>query len=464
MRALLSVVTILCVSTELFAQRRGDTVEEHIQMAQHAQSHQDCHTAAREYAVVARRLPSSAEVRSNLGVALYCDNQLPEAISAFERALELKPNLIAPHLFLGLASYRLSYRDRAVKELQQAVLLNASDATAHTWLGYAYVSQSKYDSAIKEFNEAERLDPSNIDVRYALGQSYLEIGRQKARELISVAPRSGLVWKLAGEQYELSGDQERALAAFAEARKRTSGAISPPAEESLYRQAHDAEAASQAAFQWLIQYAPDSYRAHQIMAESLIARQDPDSAIAEYRTVLALNPTLPGIHEAISNCLMQGSHFADALSELRIEQALQPRSAEVLTSIARVQLALADDTGAEASLRQATTLGDAPPQAYLLLAKAKLRNGDAPSAISLLNRFLTYSSDNSLAYYLLARAYRSINDREKMNLAIASYKQTSRDENDRRLIQAQIETPSSQQAVLNAQETKDADILASVHP
>ena len=464
MRTLLNAAFLLWVPIALFAQRSRDTVEEHVEAAQQAQSHQDCHTAAREYAIVARRLPGSAEVRSNLGVALYCDNQLPEAISVFEKTLKLKPSLIAPHLFLGLASYRLSDRDRAVRELQQAVLLNASDGTAHTWLGYAYVSQSKYDSAIKEFNEAERLDPSNIDVRYALGQSYLEIGRQKARELISAAPHSGLVWQLAGEQYELVGDHERASAAFIEARRRLSGATSIPIEESLYRQAHDAETASQASFQWLIQYAPDSYRTHQVMADALIARQDPNSAITEYRTVLALNPTLPGIHEAISNCLMEGSHFTDALSELHIEQTLQPRSAEVLTSIGRVQLAMADDAGAEVSLLQATTLGDAPSEAYLLFAKAKLRNGDAASAVPLLNRFLTYSSDNPLAYYLLARAYRTIGDRDKMNLAIASYKQTSQAERDRSLIQSQIEAPLSQQTVLNAQETKDADILASAHP
>ena len=131
---------------------------------------------------------------------------------------------------------------------------------------------------------------------------------------------------------------------------------------------------------------------------------------------------------------MQGSHFTDALSELRLEQKLQPRSTEVLTNIARVQLAMGDDAGAEVALRQVITLGDAPPQTYRLLAKTKLRTGDAPSAVTLLNRFVATSPDDSLAYYLLVRAYRTIGDHDKMNLAIESYKRTSQDESDRRLI------------------------------
>ena len=102
-------------------------------------------TAVREYEYLTRQLPRSAEMQSNLGVALYFDHQWERAIAVFRKAIALNPNLLAPHLFTGLAWYQLAKPDAAVSELETAVRLHASDVIAHTWLGYAYVAQSRYE-------------------------------------------------------------------------------------------------------------------------------------------------------------------------------------------------------------------------------------------------------------------------------------------------------------------------------
>ena len=72
--------------------------------------------------------------------------------------------MVAPHLFSGLACYRLSDPDAAVPELEKAISLNPSDAIAHTWLGYAYSAQLRYEPALKELGIAQELDPNNVDV------------------------------------------------------------------------------------------------------------------------------------------------------------------------------------------------------------------------------------------------------------------------------------------------------------
>jgi tetratricopeptide (TPR) repeat protein len=116
-----------------------------------------------------RPFSQNAETRSNLGVALYFNHQLMHALAVFKKAMALDPSLLAPHLFSGLAFYRLSNPDAAVPELEKAVTLTPSNAIARTWLGYAYVSQSRYEQAVNEFQVASQLDPGNVDIWYALG-------------------------------------------------------------------------------------------------------------------------------------------------------------------------------------------------------------------------------------------------------------------------------------------------------
>ncbi len=374
MNGLRFILLVLALHTQASAQSPAPAYDQHLAAAARAQAQQDCHTAALEYGRAADLRPRSGELRSNQGIALYCDGQLPESVAALRKALSLAPDLVAPHLFLGLATYLLSDMSTAAKELERFVTMQPSDPIGHLWLGYTYVSQQQYEAAIKQFERVTGLDPGNVDAQYALGQSYLEVGRRRAKELALWAPNGALSLKLAGEQYEMSGDTVRAASAFqASAEKAAKQPEAPGAaidkEKTLYLQAHDAEAKAQEAFQAVLRGAPDSYRAHQISADVLVAHEQQEAALAEYREVLRRNPTLPGVHEAISRCLMQGGHFAEALSELEAEQRLQPRSAHVLTERARVELAMGDDTSGAASLREALKLPEPPAGGLPLMGR-----------------------------------------------------------------------------------------------
>ena len=147
----------------LAAQIPSQTMASHAEAAQAAEKRGDFLTAAHEYEYLAHQLPRNAEIESNLGVALYFDHQWERAIAAFRKAITLNPDLLAPHLFSGLAWYQLSRPDAAVPELETAVRLRDSDVIARTWLGYAYTSQSRYDAAAKQFESVCRMAPDNID-------------------------------------------------------------------------------------------------------------------------------------------------------------------------------------------------------------------------------------------------------------------------------------------------------------
>jgi tetratricopeptide (TPR) repeat protein len=457
-----SMFLIFCAACSLAAQKSQSELEVHLNAAKQAQSKQDFRTAALEYDAAIHIMPRSAELWSNEGVALYCDNQLPEAIAAFRKALLISPTLNVPHLFIGLASHRLADEAVAIDEFQTFLQSAPNDITARLWLGYAFSAQKEYSSAIEQFEVATRLNGENVDARYALAQSYLELGRQKAQVLVALAPKGPQVLRLASEQYRLSGETAKADAILQEAVRleRDTAITKSNNEEMLYQEVVYANKEATIALQAVVQRSPNSDRAHQIIADALLSRQNVEGALKEYKTVLERNPSLPGVHEAISSCLMLEGNFVQALMELEAEQNLQPRSAAVLEEIGQIQLAMGHDEDAMASLRQALSLGRPPIEIYLLLGKATLRKGDSKGAIDFLEHFIAAKSDVPEAYYLLSRAYRNAGNLESMKTAILAYRRTSRDEEDRNLSSRITRRPGKIQVAMDTQELQDLDTVA----
>lgn len=441
-------------------QNATNEVAQHARAAQEAERRNDFPTAVREYEKVVRLLPRNAEMQSNLGVALYFSGELTRAVSVLQKASALNPSLVAPHVFTGLSWYRLSNPDKAVLELQKATELSPSDVIAHTWLGYAYVAQSQFVTACKEFQTAAELDPDNIDIWYALGQTYLEIGRNATIHLLTVAADGGRIWQLAAEQLLLKGDRDGALTNFQKALERRPDLTEIPGliaemggsvvavqkkpgsdtaqEDRFYSQAHDAEREAQAAFERVAQIAPDSYRAHQILANAAAAAERQDEAVKEYQVVLKQKPDLPGIHEAIGAAQIKRVKLEDALREFEAELQIQPRSASAHTSVAQVLILMSRDDEARIHLETALGLDRPPSEIYRMLGKLALNRKDYRSAAESLNHYISLRNDDSSAYYLLSRAYRGLGDQKGMEHALDLFQRTSLDVTARKRAESEL--------------------------
>ncbi|MFL6302482.1 MAG: tetratricopeptide repeat protein [Candidatus Sulfotelmatobacter sp.] len=441
----------------------------HAQAAHEAEQRGDFLTAVHEYESLIRMLPRSAEMHSNLGVALYFDHQWDRAIAVFRQAIVLNPELLAPHLFSGLAWYQLSKPDAAVPELEAAIRIHSSDVIAHTWLGYAYSAQSRYEAAAAEFEEVSKLDPNNLDAWYSLGQSYLQIGNDETRKLLMLAPDGGRAWQLAGEQAHLQGNQQKAREDFEQANARrpeipevrvtlvamggkpTRSALDQRSETSredeIYHRAHDAEQKSRSAFERVLSLAPDSYRAHQIMAYAFVTQEQYDKAIAEYRLVLNQKPDMPEVHEAIGNCLLRNGKTEEALHEFEAELRLQPYSASANTNVGQVMLIMGRDNEAEKALTNALRMDRPPPEVYRLLGKLDLHRKDYSSAVRNLTRYLSMQKDDATAYYLLSRAYRGLGDQDQMKRSLSLFEKTSQDAKARSHAQGELERLTNQSRI-----------------
>ncbi len=421
------------VRTQTAVQDSGPLLQAHLAAARAAQSHADCHTAAQEYHAAARLLPSSGELRTNEGIALYCDRQFPAARTTLDTALQLNRALPVPHLFLGFMAYHAGDMNHAARELKIYLDSKPDDPTAHLWLGYTLAGQNNPAAARLQYQQVLEQDPHNLDADYALGEAALSLAHAKALDIQALDPSQAHLLQLAGARYQMMGDAKHAEAANAEANRRllTAAPQSPAAAQklsTLYTEAQDEQKEALEAFAAILDQAPDSYRAHEVRGDAFVEAQQQPEAIAQYQEVIRLDPQLPGVHETLSRCMMTAGRFADALTALQAELELSPASsARLQTRIGQTRLAMGDSAGAEQALELAVRDPAVPSQAFLFLGQLRLRQDRAADAISLLRQYVATEPDNSTAFYYLSRAYRALGDGPSMTQALADYQRTSQD-------------------------------------
>ncbi len=442
---------------------------QHAQAAQQAQQAGDFATAIREFTILSRLLPQVAEVHSNLGVAYYFHKRRGEALAAFEKALQLKPDLVSALIFSGIANYELSKPAQAIKLLERAVGLSPADPLAQTWLAHSYAAQSRHREAVDHFTVASERSPNDVDIWYGLGQTYLELGRQEVERLTTLAPNGARVLQLAGDLWLLRAEPGKALALYQEALKRRPGltevqqivgqllgqqgksqpvevspsppvtaADSPSPEDVHYLAATEFRERAHRAFERISALGANSYRAHQVLAESLQAQERVGEALAEYRAVLGLKPELAGIHRDIGDLLMSEGKATEALEEYRAELLLRPNDPQVYYRMGRALIVLGKGEDAEASLNRALALGGSPPAAYKELGRIYVNRGQHAKAVQSLSTYLASTANDALAHYLLMRAYRALGDAAAAERHLAKFKSLSDDEKQRASAQAAL--------------------------
>jgi tetratricopeptide (TPR) repeat protein len=101
----------------------------------------------------------------NLGIALYQQKKLDEAVAAFRKAIQLRPDLATAYNNLGVALADQKKLDEAVIAFRKAIQLQPDYVEAYYNLGNALYQQKKLDEAVAAFRKADQLLPSHPAIR-----------------------------------------------------------------------------------------------------------------------------------------------------------------------------------------------------------------------------------------------------------------------------------------------------------
>jgi tetratricopeptide (TPR) repeat protein len=113
-----------------------------------------------------RLRPDYPEGHNNLGNALLSLNRPGEAMAHYRRALEINPAYLDARLDLGNVLRDTGHPQEALAEYQRALQVNSASAEVHGNLGVALEKLGRSDAAFAEFREAIRLKPDYVSAHY----------------------------------------------------------------------------------------------------------------------------------------------------------------------------------------------------------------------------------------------------------------------------------------------------------
>jgi len=103
--------------------------------------------------------PRNAAAYISRGIAYYKQGQIDQAISDYDKAIEINPEYAEAYYNRGNAFGKQGQFDQAISDYNKAIEINPEYAEAYLGRGLAYDEKSQYDQAIADFNKAIELNP-----------------------------------------------------------------------------------------------------------------------------------------------------------------------------------------------------------------------------------------------------------------------------------------------------------------
>lgn len=116
---------------------------------------------------------NNASVFFHSGIQFKNNNQLPEAITAFNKALTLNKKFDSAYVELGHVYVKTGQIDNSISHFKKALLLNPTFTEALMAMGKIYKElKQNLDSALFYYSAAAKIDVANKEIFYGLAWTY----------------------------------------------------------------------------------------------------------------------------------------------------------------------------------------------------------------------------------------------------------------------------------------------------
>ena len=164
----------------------------------------------------------------------------------------------------------------------------------------------------------------------------------------------------------------------------------------------------------LLATAPDSYAAHELLAQTYQNAEQDAKAVAEYKVVENIAPSLPGVHFSIGHLLLKTGQQQEALAELEAELRINPEHGGANAEMGTILLNQQQAAKAIPHLEKALQADPDQWATYRDLGKAYYMQKDFPKAEAALQQAVRHDPEGQ-AHFQLALVYRSLGKKEAAN-------------------------------------------------
>ena len=323
--------------------------------------------------------------------ASMAKNDDKTALIQVKNALQADPNSGEARFVLGCVLFEQGDFVAADLELHKAEALHYSPDLVTPKLAAVMLAQSKYKKLTDEYGNTKLAAPAAIaDLNTSLAYAYAMLG-----------------------QHEPS-----------EAALKTALAAAPDFEPALVAQARfvaragDPDAAIALAAK-VLQRNPRSVEALRLQGDiHMYLKSDPDSALADYRKALEVDPNATPAHLAILSILMSQHKADEAEKQLAQMRKVTGNSAQAIYIEALIAYARKNNEKAHQLTEQLLKVAPDSPSVLLLAGGVELQSGSLLQAQTYLEKAVKLAPDALTARRMLIAAYLRSNQPERALAAL----------------------------------------------
>ena len=163
--------------------------------------------------------PDYAEAYYNMGIALKDQGKLEEAIEAYNKALAIKPDYAEACSNMGIVLKEQGKLEEAIEAYNKALVIKPDYAEACSNMGIVLKDQGKLEEAIEAYNKALAIKPDYAKAYYNIGitlkdQGKLEEAIDAYNKALTIKPDYADAYYNMGNALKEQGKLEEALAAL----------------------------------------------------------------------------------------------------------------------------------------------------------------------------------------------------------------------------------------------------------
>lgn len=335
------------------------------------------------------------------------------------------------------------------------------DIAAHLRMAKQYLAEKRPDLALGEFRAILAIDPNNVEARGNVGVlEYFEGQYAKAvpdlRATLEVNPSLwkiqallGMSEKRTGENKAAQSDLEKAFPQLQEQKLRVEAGLElveidyalhdldnaaevvnvlrrlEPADVNILYAAHRIYSElSDETMLSLAMVAPDSARMHQLMAHELARQAKDESAIANYRIALKLEPQRADIHYELAEMLFtQSSAAAQAEAEKEYKAALagNPFDEKSECRLGDIAMRHSDAKTAQGYYERALAMQPEDAGANFGMGKVLMTLHEPQKAAPYLEHAAQLEPFDAATHYRLGVVYRELGREEEAKRELAEF-------------------------------------------
>ncbi len=178
-----------------------------------------------------------------LGISLFRDGRLGEALHQHQKALEINPNHAQAHSNIGNVYSERGDYDKAIEHYLQALQIDPNFSEANHNLGLTCLKTERIESAIHCFTAVLQQHPDHLEAHLNLGYAFRKSGRyadalEHFNRAIELNPDSAIGHTQAGNTLAAYGEIEAAVKSYERAIALAPDAPEPPNAIAWIRATH----------------------------------------------------------------------------------------------------------------------------------------------------------------------------------------------------------------------------------